>query len=265
MRVGTAILIVMIGAPAAAQQHAGSMTPTDLEAGAKLYNAQCAGCHGPGGSQVTGVDLARGNFRSGASDEALARTIVDGIPGTAMRAHRFTPQEISVLIAYVRSMSTAAASPTAFVFGGNVVIGRTIVEGKGRCLTCHRIYGSGARRATDLSDVGTTRTPDVLHGALTSAPTVVSAGTRFVRAVTADGTVISGRRLNEDSFTVQLLDDQDRLVSLRKSELREYWVSTALKESPHTVTLTDDERRDVISYLMTLKGVDAIPARGGRP
>ena len=50
---------------------------------------------------------------------------------------------------------------------------------------------------------------------------------RPVRAVTKDGRSINGRRLNEDTYTVQLIDEQERLVSLTKADLREYTILTA--------------------------------------
>ena len=80
---------------------------------------------------------------------------------------------------------------------------------------------------------------------------------RSIRAVTRSGTVISGRRLNEDTFTVLLIDDQERLVSLDKSQLREY---TILKSSPtpsYKDTLGPGERADVLSYLLSLRGQKA--------
>ena len=43
---------------------------------------------------------------------------------------------------------------------------------------------------------------------------------RPVRAVTQDGRTIRGRRLNEDTYTVQLIDEQERLVSLVKADLQ---------------------------------------------
>ena len=37
---------------------------------------------------------------------------------------------------------------------------------------------------------------------------------RPVRIVTRDGKTIRGRRLNEDTFTVQIIDEQERLLSI---------------------------------------------------
>ena len=77
---------------------------------------------------------------------------------------------------------------------------------------------------------------------------------RSVRAVTRDGKVITGRRLNEDTYTVQLIDPTERLVSLSKSDLREY---TVVKTSPmpsYKNELSSGELDDVVAYLRTLKG-----------
>ena len=77
---------------------------------------------------------------------------------------------------------------------------------------------------------------------------------RPVRAVTRDGTVINGRRLNEDTYTVQLIDDQERLVSLTKADLRELTVLTSSPMPSYRSRLADEEIADVVAYLLTLKG-----------
>jgi mono/diheme cytochrome c family protein len=77
---------------------------------------------------------------------------------------------------------------------------------------------------------------------------------RPVRAVTRDGKVINGRRLNEDTYTVQLLDDQEKLVSLTKADLREFTILTVSPMPSYRNTLTDAELADVVAYLLSLKG-----------
>ena len=75
-----------------------------------------------------------------------------------------------------------------------------------------------------------------------------------MRAVTRAGKVISGRRLNEDTYTVQLIDEQEHLVSLAKADLREY---TVIKTSPmpsYRDKLTSKDLADLVSYLLSLKG-----------
>ena len=78
---------------------------------------------------------------------------------------------------------------------------------------------------------------------------------RSVRAVTADGTVIDGRRLNEDTYSVQLIDDQERLLSLDKSELREYTILTPQLPS-YADVFSEEEAADVRAYLRSLKGMN---------
>jgi hypothetical protein len=77
---------------------------------------------------------------------------------------------------------------------------------------------------------------------------------RTVRAVTRDGRTIGGRRLNEDAYTVQLIDAQSRLVSLIKTDLRSLDVIPTSSMPSYETTLTADERADLIAYLLSLKG-----------
>jgi len=78
---------------------------------------------------------------------------------------------------------------------------------------------------------------------------------RPVKIVTKDGRTINGRRLNEDTYSLQIIDDHERLLSLMKSDLREF---TVIKTSPmpsYKDKLTQQEIADVVSYLVSLKGV----------
>ena len=78
---------------------------------------------------------------------------------------------------------------------------------------------------------------------------------RPVRAVTKDGKVINGRRLNEDTYSVQLIDDQEHLLSLTKADLREYTIVTTSPMPSFKDTLSAEELADVVSYLLSLKGL----------
>ena len=77
----------------------------------------------------------------------------------------------------------------------------------------------------------------------------------MVDAVTKDGRTIRGRRLNEDTYTVQLIDEQERIVSLTKADLRSYDVRKDTAMPSYATSLTPDEVSDVIAYLLSLKGV----------
>ena len=77
---------------------------------------------------------------------------------------------------------------------------------------------------------------------------------RPVRIVTRDGREIKGRRLNEDTYTVQLLDDQERLLSLDKADLKTYELGKTSPMPSLQKTFTADEVADLLGYLLSLKG-----------
>lgn len=160
------------------------------------------------------------------------------------------------LVAYLHAMRDFK---TKKVVLGDAGSGRGIFEGKGGCAGCHRVNGKGSHVALDLSDVGAVRTPDYLEDTLLDPNSTDLPQNRFIRAVTRTGAVITGRRVNEDTLTVQVItvktpDSGERLLSLTKADLKEYSI---VKESPMPSfrdTLTDVERADLIAYLVSLKG-----------
>jgi putative heme-binding domain-containing protein len=255
MTFGWCGLVVMFAAAASgqpgAQGRAGQYTQTDIAAGKTLYSAECTSCHGPSGDSIGGVDLASNQFRRAATDQDLMKLITTGIPDAGMPPHRFTQPQLVGLVAYLRNMRNAGGDP---VGSGDARRGKDVFEGKGQCLSCHRVNGQGARTAPDLSNVSARRSAESIRQTLLDPTATMFPINRPVRAVTKEGTVINGRRLNEDPFTVQLATDRGQLVSLVKTELREYVI---VKESPmpsYRGKLTDDELTNLLSYLLTLKG-----------
>jgi putative heme-binding domain-containing protein len=236
---------------AATQERATEYSQADVEAGFNLYNANCITCHGANGDSVPGVNLRSGQFRRVATDAELNLLIQTGIPGTAMPPGRYTTADVAGLVAYIRSMRDFDnAAPGR----GNAVRGQTIFEEKGNCTGCHRVNGKGSRVAPDLSDIGAIRAPDALQRSLVDPTASMLPINRYVRAVTRDGKVITGRRLNEDTYTVQLIDTNERLVSLTKPDLREYMVLKTSAMPSYKDKLSSNELEDVVAYLRTLKG-----------
>jgi putative heme-binding domain-containing protein len=137
---------------------------------------------------------------------------------------------------------------------GDAARGRTLVEGQAGCLGCHRINGKGSRVAPDLSDVGAVRSPDAIERTMVDSSSTMLPINRSIRAVTRAGKIITGRRLNEDTYSVQIIDGEERLVSLVKSDLKEYTVLKTSTMPSFKSTLTAMELDDVVTYLRTLKG-----------
>jgi len=235
-----------------AQDHPTQYSPAEIAAGQRVYGTVCVTCHGPTGTGVSGVDLKRGPIRRAATDEALRALITSGIPTSGMPSFKLEPAELTGIVAFIRAGFDAA--PPVSVALGDPVRGQALVEGKGACLTCHRIEDRGTWVAPDLTDVGRVRTPPALLAAVNDPTSVMLPINRPVRAVRQDGTVLNGRRLNEDLYTVQIITDQGRLVSLIKSELREWTVSSTSTMPSYRDRFTPSEIGDVVAYLVSLKG-----------
>ena len=233
------------------QGHPDDYDRADIEYGSRLYAEHCFGCHGGSGDGVAGVDLRSGKFRNAATDPQLRTVITNGFPNAGMPAFKLDPNELTGIIAYIRNMNTF---DTGSVKHGDAARGRGVFEGKGACLSCHRVNNVGSRKAPDLSDIGAVRSAGSLERSLRDPSTQMMPINRPVRVVTRDGRTINGRRLNEDTYTVQLTDEEGRLYSLMKSDLREFNVSTKSTMPSYEKELSSEEMADVISYLLSLKG-----------
>ncbi len=219
--------------------------------GSQLYRDNCARCHGQDGNGIPGVDFRTGQFRRPSTDDDLMRIIAGGIPGTAMSPSSLPDAARRSLVDFLRSMPNSAGASAG---GGDAARGRTVFEGQGGCTSCHRANGKGSRTGPDLGDAGSNRRAADIERSILNPNAAILPQNRTVRATAADGSTITGRRLNEDTDTIQLIDDRERLVSLSKATLREF---TVLKTSPMPSfqgKLTPQELADVIAYLLSLKG-----------
>jgi putative heme-binding domain-containing protein len=153
---------------------------------------------------------------------------------------------------------------------GDAVRGKAIFEGKGNCLSCHRVNGTGSRMGPDLSEMGIPRrtggpgpqmetaaagSAEALARAILDPDADVAPANRFVHVVTKDGTSITGRLLNHDNFSVQLIDAQGKLRAFQRSDLRESTVITKSQMPSYKDKINTQEIADLVSYLMSLKGL----------
>jgi mono/diheme cytochrome c family protein len=111
---------------------------SDIEAGARIFEANCTACHGAEGDAVQGVDFARGKFKRVSNNEDLARIISRGIPGTAMPPSEFRARDMASLLTYLSSVRESAVHPAV---AGDSARGQALFEGKGGCFGCHRLNG----------------------------------------------------------------------------------------------------------------------------
>lgn len=247
------LLMLAVGAACAEDEHVGTYSEADIERGARVYYGTCVTCHGINGDAVPQVNLRSNRFRHAVSDDELIHVITGGIAGTGMPANNLEAPEQSGIVAFLRNMDARLGEAA---LAGDPVRGRLIFEGKGGCLACHRVNGAGSRTGPDLSDIGLMRSAHLLIQKLQDPAVLILPVNRSVRAVTQDGSVIVGRRLNEDTWSVQLIDSHEHLIGLMKTNLKQY---TILKTSPmpaYKGVLSDAEIADVAGYLLSLKGLN---------
>ena len=237
----------------AALMTAGALSAQTANAadGLRLYQANCNNCHGPAGDSITGVDLGHGKFRRASTDDDLRNIIINGIPGTGMPPASIAPAQAMNIVAYLRSLAPVAPGNS-----GDTTHGQTLFATKG-CTSCHRILGTGSRTGPDLSEIGSYRRPAELETSLTDPSAEILAENRTFKATTKDGTAITGRVINEDAFTLEILDSHERLLSLNRADLRDAAFSPTSSMPSYKTRLTPQELADLVTYLSSLKRIDS--------
>src|SRR6266568_674460 len=231
------------------------------------FRLNCAFCHGLGArGGGRGPDLTRAK-RHGSSDAEIFHSIHDGIAGTAMPAATnggigvgMSDEEIWQVVTYIRSLEVKAPAKPA----GNAAHGKELFNGAAGCSTCHMIEGKGGKLGPDLTSVGASRSTEYLVESLRNpsrrlAQGIFEAMKEFpqeyvsVSVVTADGTKLSGVVLNEDQFTLQMLDAREQLHLFEKDKLRSF---EKRRESAMPAydqkALSDKDLQDLIAYLQSI-------------
>ncbi|MBI3684726.1 MAG: c-type cytochrome [Acidobacteria bacterium] len=224
----------------------------DLQRGKRLYEGQCAPCHGQTGTGGRGPNLAQPKLKHGSSEEQLIGVISRGIPGTEMpAAWQMTPREVKQVVVYVQSLGRIAKMDLP----GDAARGRALFLGKGGCAACHIVKGAGTALGPELTEIGARRSPEYLREAILDPAKAAPEGYLLVEFTTADGKRITGQRANEDSFTIQILDSGGRYHSFRKSALKELKRLEGHSGMPsYKDKFASSELEDLIAWLASLRG-----------
>ena len=223
----------------------------DVRAGRGLFERHCSRCHGlsaAGGE--TGPDLTTGRFRHASTDTGLFSVISRGVPNTEMMAFRRarSDQDVWQLVTYLRSLS---GGPRVEV-PGDPSKGERLYRDEGDCTSCHMIDGAGGLRGPDLSTIGDRRSPDDLLSDLVEPDERVRPRWWRMRVIHRDGTSVAGLRMNEGTYSVRILDEDNKLWSFRKRDLRESERIETSSMPSYAEAFSDDELVDVVAYLYGL-------------
>ncbi len=234
-----------------APPRAHGQTSSPAASGAVLYAERCADCHGADATGVRGPDLTR-LWGAGATDARVFQLIRQGVPGSIMPASTAPDAEVAALVAYLKSIGTAA-SVGGTTAAGSVATGEQTFWTS--CGGCHRVGQRGGRLGPELSRIGVTQSADALRKAIRQPSAAITPGYQSVTLVTRAGDTIRGLRKGEDAFSVQLLDTRERLRGIMKADL-----ATVTKDARSLMPDYPPERlpnaglEDLVAFLATLKG-----------
>src|SRR6202789_3005250 len=226
--------------------HAEPDTPRgDPASGSRLFERNCAGCHGIEGTGGRGPNLHRPVLAHASNAEEIAAVITTGIAPDMPASPFLSEAELADVAAYVYSLGRLP--PVAVP--GDAAKGRLVFERSG-CLSCHILRGEGRGYGPELTNVGVARSADRLRQTLLDPKSTLPENFLLVEVVTRTGQTLRGARRNEDTLTLQLQDAAGVFYSVEKSQLRS--LSRLKGETPmpsFSKTLSKRQLDDLVAYL----------------
>ena len=127
-------------------------------------------------------------------------------------------------------------------------------KSKVQCVKCHAIEGEGGRVGPPLDHIASRRAPEFIMESILQPSKDIDPQYEAIQVVTNQGLIITGLRVNETNFSVQLREENGRFHSFEKRELESVQV---LKKSlmPEDVAehLSVKELHDLFAFLLTLE------------
>jgi len=219
----------------------------DIEAGKRTFRSHCAPCHGYNGEGGIGPNLAAGRFYHGATDADLYKNISNGIPGTEMPGIFYNGERVWQLVAFVRSLHPVEERPA-----GDPARGAALFDSSG-CARCHRVNGVGGSLGPDLSEVGGSRSVAYLRESITAPDASVAPRYWVASFDDSSGEKVRGFVMNQDTWTIQVLDMNSRLRSYPKSSIYGLTIDKHSAMPSYKDQLSTEQLNDLVAYLWSLR------------
>jgi putative heme-binding domain-containing protein len=235
------------------------------EAGKKLFDSNCAGCHGldaRGGEHAP--NIATNPELQRMSDEQLFRTVHDGAASGSMPAFGaiLSDDKIKAVGAYLRSLQGHSGGEHT-PLPGDPAAGKLLFFGKAACSQCHSIVDSGAGSgaggflASDLTDYARSREPAEILRAITNPNDNLNPRARTAIIVTQDGQRLTGFIRNQDNFSIQFQSLDGAFHLLERSGLASVtYDPLSSMPADYGERLTSAELNNLVSFLMRTAAVD---------
>ena len=232
-----------------------------LDEGKALFRGLCSGCHGGAAKGGKGPNLIDDRYLHGdGSDKSIATIIERGVPGTTMKklGESLKSEQIGKIIAYVRSLAQVAGDEDWQPYmSGDPAAGEKLFfdpESKYSCNKCHALHGRGGGIGPALDRIANRRAPHYIMESIVQPSKDIDPRYEQLLVVTASGITITGLRINETNFSVQIREQNGQFHSLHKRELEDIQtLETSLMPDDIIKSMTIEQLHDLFAFLMTLE------------
>ncbi len=118
--------------------------------------------------------------------------------------------------------------------------------------------GRGGRLGPDVSLIGNERTASEIREAVINPDKSLRRGYETVEVRLLSGQLVRGVKKNEDTFSIQIMDEREHLHMLLKRNLKE--IKTSRKSLMPVIPMTADELDNVIAFLKNPGGSNPVAA-----
>jgi cytochrome c oxidase cbb3-type subunit 3 len=246
----------------------GRVSAVEAEAGKKLFDSNCAGCHGldaRGGEHAP--NIATNPELQRMSDEQLFRIVHDGAASGTMPAFGalLGDDKIIAIGAYLRLLEGRTGGEHT-ALPGDPAAGKLLFFGKAACSQCHTMVdsgaGSGGFLASDLTDYAASREPAEILRAIIQPNDNLNPRARTAVIVTHAGQKLTGLIRNQDNFSIQFQSLDGTFHMLERSGLASVtYDPLSLMPADYGQRLTSAELNNLVSFLMRTAAVDQASLR----
>lgn len=211
--------------------------------GRRLFESQCAICHGQNGGGGKGPSLLKPKLNKAPDQATLEKLIENGIQPEMPGAWTLSPKELTQVAEYVRSLGSIPPE----TIPGDPAAGKDLYR-KSACATCHIVDGLGSGFGPELSNIGARRNVAHLRQSILNPDEALPDGFMLLAVGPSKGI-----RLAEDPFSIQLMDSSGRLHSFRKAGTP---ITRIPKKSPMPAytKFPAADLDNLVAYLASLKG-----------
>jgi putative heme-binding domain-containing protein len=216
----------------------------------------CSGCHSV--DRATSQRMTRAEWAAVVSDmvargaQGSSAELDNAVSYLSANFGKSNASPSPVAPAHTAGSLPQAAVEETPLSAGEISKATRLIQQSG-CLSCHRVGEAGSYLGPDLDTIGAHRSPEQLRASLQSPKKEVLPENRTVRLVSSDGNTATGRLLNQDGFSVQLIDSSGQLRSFARSGLHEFTIVTTNPMPSYADKLSAQDLDDLVRYLSSLK------------